>query len=51
MLIAELDVPVHKIADRLHARPSGRACAEALPGNLAELVGLAISAAEQVDER
>ena len=51
MRVAELDVLVHEVADGLHARPAGRPGAEPLPGDLGQAVGLAIAAAQQVDQR
>jgi hypothetical protein len=51
ILEAELDVLVHEIADRLHATPAGWSRAEALPGHFGELVGLAIAAAEEIEQR
>ena len=39
-LIAERDVAVDEIADRLHPRPARGRMAEKVPGNLAEFVGL-----------
>jgi len=51
MGIAELDVPMDEVADRLHARPAGRAVAEVPPGNVGEQIRLAVAAAQQVDQR
>ena len=51
MLVAERDVTVHEIADRLHPRPAGRRFLEQLPGDVRKPVGLAIAAAEQIDQR
>ena len=51
MLVAELDVLVDVIADRLHQRPALRDVAELRPGRADEAVGLAVAAAEQIDQR
>ncbi len=50
-LVSELDVAVHEVTHGLHARPSGRGAAERLPGDGREVVGVAVTTAEQVDER
>ena len=49
-LIVERDVAVDEITDRLDAAPAGRRVLEQIPGDLAQPIGFAISAAEQVDE-
>ena len=41
---------VDEITDGLNPAPAGRRRAEEIPGDLAELIGLAIAAAEQIDE-
>src|SRR5271157_3720585 len=43
-LVAEGDVAVDEIADRLHPRPARRYTAEMVPGDLAQLVGFDIAA-------
>ena len=48
MLVAEGDVVVHEIDDGLHPRPAGRCVTEQGPGDVGELVGLAIAARHQV---
>ena len=48
--IVKLDVPMHEIANRLHAPPAGGDLAEHIPCRLAELVGLAISASHQIKQ-
>src|SRR4029453_10845214 len=47
VLIAEAQVGMHEVADRLHARPAERRLAEARPGVLHLTVGLAVSAPTQ----
>ncbi len=49
-LVAEGDVGVHVVADRLHPGPPGRGTAEQVPGLGHQLVGLAITAAQQVHQ-
>ena len=51
MLVAELDVSVDVIADRLHQRPALGDVPEFRPGQLKEAVGLAVAAAEQINQR
>ena len=51
MLVAELDAVVHVVGDGLHPLPAGRHRAEQIPRGLAQLIGLAIAAAEQEQER
>ena len=51
VLVAEGEVVVDEVADRLHASPSGRRCREQAPGDLRQSVRLAITAAEQVQQR
>src|SRR5206468_10476354 len=51
MLVAEDDVAMNEIADRLHPRPTRRRLLEQLPGDLRKPVGLAVAAAEQIDQR
>ena len=48
VLVAEGDVIVHEADDRLHAQPAGRRVAEQRPGDIGELVGLAIAARHQI---
>ena len=50
MLVAEDDVVVHEVADRLHARPTQRRIREQFPRDVAQAVGLAVAAAQQEDE-
>src|SRR5947209_20507950 len=50
VLISERDVTVHEIADRLDPRPARRRLLEQLPGDFRKPVGLAIAAAEQIDQ-
>src|SRR5689334_15166376 len=51
VLIAEFYVVVDVVADRLNQRPSLRSIAERRPGDLGKAIGLAIPAAEQINER
>src|ERR1700692_3094 len=51
MLIAELDAIVNVIADRLHQMPTSANISELRPCDIDEAVGLAISAAEEENER
>ena len=51
VLVAERDMLVHEVADRLHQRPAFADLAEFRPGDVRQPVGLAIAAAEQIDER
>ena len=51
MLVAERDVTMDVIADRLHPRPARRRILEQLPGDIRQPVGLAIPAAEQINQR
>src|SRR5580658_6007252 len=48
--VVKLDVPMDEIAHGLHTAPAGRRAAEQIPGRLAQLVGLTISAAHQVEQ-
>src|SRR5580698_9369692 len=50
LLIVELYVLMHEIADRLHTAPSRRERAEYVPSRLAQSVGFAITAAHEIDE-
>ena len=50
VLVAEGDVVVDEVADRLDAPPAGGAGAEQLPGGLGQPVRLAVAAAQQVDQ-
>jgi hypothetical protein len=50
VLISERDVTVDEIADRLDPRPARRRFLEQLPGDFRKPVGLAIAAAEQIDQ-
>ena len=45
ILVAEGDVAMDEIADRLDARPSRRRAFEEFPGHLGQAVGLAVTAA------
>ena len=47
MLVAEGDVIVHEIADRLDPRPAERRRSEQAPGLVGQPIGLAIAAAKQ----
>ncbi len=47
MLVAEGDVIMHEVADRLHARPAERRMPEQAPRIVGQAIGLAITAAEQ----
>ena len=51
MRIAEGQVIVHEVADRLHPGPSGFDPAEQVPGDLSEAVRFAVAAAEQKAEQ
>jgi hypothetical protein len=51
MLVAEADMGMDEIADRLHARPARKRVAEARPGLLHQTLGLAVPAAEQERQR
>src|ERR1700746_237181 len=51
VLIAEFYPVVNVIADRLNQRPSFRSIAERRPGDLGKAIGLAVPAAEKVNER
>ena len=48
--IVKGDVVVHIVANRLHPRPTARSIAEHVPGNLAQPVGVAIPAGQQVQD-
>ena len=48
--IVKLDMPMHKIANRLHATPAGGGLPEHVPRRLAQLVGLAISTSHQIKQ-
>src|SRR5260370_42281226 len=50
VLIAEGDVVVHEIADRLHPAPARQRRTEYGPRRVRQTVGLAITAAEQEDQ-
>ena len=50
VLIAEFDRVMHEIADRLHQGTTLGMIAELSPGVIRQAVGLAIPAAEQIDE-
>src|SRR5580698_11042171 len=47
MLVAERDVILDEVADRLHPRPARRRVAEQAPSLIGETIGLAVPAAEQ----
>ena len=51
ILIAKGQMIADKIANRLDPAPAARRRSEQLPGNIAELVGFAIAAAEHENER
>src|SRR5271166_2696504 len=51
MLVAEGDVAMDEIADRLDARPSRRRAFEEFPGHRGQAVGLAVTAAQEKDQR
>ena len=50
VLIAELDVGVHEVADRLHPAPAGGVSPNSDQATGHQSVGLAVAAGEQVDE-
>ncbi len=50
MLVAERDVVVDEIANRLDPRPARRRLLEQLPCDIGKPVGLAVAAAEQIDD-
>src|SRR6266480_4638819 len=50
MLVAESDVAMDEIADRLDARPPGWRLPEEIPGHLGQAVGLAVATAEEKDQ-
>src|ERR1700688_775106 len=50
MLVAECDMVVNEIADRLDPRPAGRRLLEQPPRNVGEPVGLAVAATKQIDQ-
>src|SRR6185295_7851074 len=50
MLISKGDVTVHEIADRLDPRPARRRFLEQSPRDVRKPVGLAIAAAEQINQ-
>ena len=51
ILVAERDVAMDPVADRLDAPGAGRRVAEQVPGDAGQPIGLAVTAAEQEDER
>ena len=51
VFVAEGDALVHEVADRAHPGPTRLHAAEQRPGDVGQLVRLAVAAAEQVDER
>jgi hypothetical protein len=51
MLVAKGDVAMDVIADRLDARPTGGRLGEELPGDVGQAVGLALAAAQEIDDR
>jgi len=51
MLVTKADVIVHEVADRLHPRPTRRGFPKQLPRSLGKPIGLAITAAEKIDDR
>ena len=50
MLIAEADMVVHKVTNRLHPGMAGGGLAEEFPGDIRQTVGVAIMAAQQIDQ-
>jgi hypothetical protein len=50
LLVVEGNAGVDKIADGLHARPTGWRVAESLPRHVPQALGIAIAAAEEIDE-
>lgn len=48
--VVEAYVVVDEVADHLHATPAGRYCAEEVPCDLTETVGLAVATSHEVDE-
>src|SRR5450755_84242 len=51
VLVAERDVAVDEIADRLHPRPARFGPSEHVPGNLRQSFGVAIAARQQKNQR
>jgi len=51
VLVAELQVAVNEVADRLDLCPAGRDVAELPPGDIGQQIGFAITAAEQKTQR
>ena len=51
MVIAELEMAVHIVADRLHLLPAALNAAEMRPGEIGELLRVAIAAAHQEQQR
>ena len=49
--VVERDVVANEIADRLHPRPTQRRVAEQMPGCLGEVIGFAVAAARQENQR
>ena len=49
MLVAEGDVPMDEIADRLDARPPRWQLFKEVPGNVGQALGLAVTTAEEKD--
>ena len=49
--IAEGKAVVNVVGDRLHPHPAAGQVAEQPPRKVAQMIGLAVAAAEQVDER
>jgi len=50
MLVAEADMLMHKIANRLDAKPTGCGLPEQCPSGLGQPIGLAVAAPEQIHE-
>ena len=48
MRIAEFQMIVHEVENRLHARPAGFHGAELRPGETSELIDLAITTADEI---
>jgi hypothetical protein len=51
VLVAERDMVVNEVADRLHPRPAGRCGSEQPPRLVRQAVGFAVPAAEQKQQR
>ena len=51
VLVAECDVVVDVVADRLDARPARRRLGKELPGDVRQAIRLAIAASQEIDDR